>query len=153
MKKINNSVIEKEWVTKNGHNAKILFLEMGHRCGYVEVKENSFLYLKEYSYHYFDIDNLTEEILKNIEKYKAINNIEVHGGLTYSGRLINNSYWFGFDCAHYMDKKDIESLKKYYPDTKNKECCDFNNSTIKDLEFCINECEKLSEQIKQIEEM
>lgn len=154
MKKINNTVIEKEWITKSGHNVKVLFLEMGHRCGYVEVKKDSFLFNKEYSYYSFNLDDISKEMIENIEKYEAINNIEVHGGLTYAGNLLNdNSYWFGFDCAHCDDKRDIEKLKEYYPDSKYTEIFDFKDSTIKDLEFCINECELLSEQIKKIEEM
>ena len=154
MKKINNSIIEKEWVTKSGHNAKVLFLEMGHRCGYIEVTKDSFLFGKEYSYYSFNLDDISKEMIENIEKYKSINNIEVHGGLTYAGNLLNDgSHWFGFDCAHCDDKRDIEKLKEYYHDSKYTEIFDFKDSTIKNLEFCMNECESLSEQIKNIEEL
>lgn len=155
MKKINNSIVEKEWVTKEGHNAKVLFLEQGHRCGYVEVKKDSFLFGKTYSYYSFTLDEITQDLIDNKNKYEALNEICIHGGLTYSDDLLkDNSHWFGFDCAHHLDKPDEESQEKYYPNTQNKyHGYNSSNSVIRTLEFCINECESLSEQIKQIEDL
>lgn len=55
-----------------------------HPCGYVAVPENHPFYEK----HYWEIDD----------------QIEVHGGLTFGGRLQgSNDYWFGWDYAHAGD--------------------------------------------------
>lgn len=64
---------------------KWLVLSLGkHPCGYVAVPKNHPFYGKDY----FDIEN----------------DIEVHGGLTFSGRLKDsNDYWFGWDYAHAGD--------------------------------------------------
>ena len=67
-------------------------LELLNLCGYVGVTTNSKLYKKDYH---------EEELL----------NIDIHGGLTFSG--LHDSYsvegypsdiwWIGFDCAHCYD--------------------------------------------------
>lgn len=55
-----------------------------HPCGYVAVPENHPFYEKQY----WEIDD----------------QIEVHGGLTFGGRLQgSNDYWFGWDYAHAGD--------------------------------------------------
>lgn len=75
--------IEKDWITKAGVRAVVL--NTGHRCGYIEVKEDSPLC----NVHYNNIC------------------MEVHGGLTYSARdsryLPTKGWWLGFDCAHLGD--------------------------------------------------
>ena len=62
----------------------------GALCGYVGVPLDSTLAYKEYN---------------------ALDDIDVHGGLTYSGTCSGKichdadeeAYWFGFDTAHYGD--------------------------------------------------
>lgn len=74
--------IEKEWVTKAGLKAKVLWVNNSHRCGYVAIpKENK----------YFQID------------YDCLK-VEVHGGLTYGTTEPDGEYWVGYDCAHLGDK-------------------------------------------------
>ena len=58
---------------------------------------------------------------------------EPHGGITYSGYLDNLprdiDFWYlGFDCNHDGDTLDIYTL-----------------------DFCINECERLSDQLQEVE--
>lgn len=56
---------------------------VGHLCGYVVIPEGHYLYEK----HYDDID------------------LDVHGGLTYSGTnlALEDDFCIGFDCAHAGD--------------------------------------------------
>lgn len=64
---------------------KWLVLSLGsHPCGYVAVPKDHPFYGKEYC----DIED----------------KIEVHGGLTFSGKLKDlEDLWFGWDYAHYGD--------------------------------------------------
>lgn len=59
--------------------------------------------------------------------------INVHGGTTFTGHFDDSElWWIGYDCAHSFD------YTKY------------NTSGIKrDLKYCVDECEKLAEQIHQ----
>ena len=134
-------VTEKEW--KNGEfNCKIIFTQLGHRCGYVGVPKGHPMFGRDYN--------------------KCIEDIDCHGGLTYSGFRDDNSkeYWyFGFDCAHADDGVDIESLKKYGFDISPflsmflpiVELWEPNESSqFKTKEFCEEQCNSIAEQIKQI---
>lgn len=108
--------IVKEWTTKAGLKAVILLVNDGsHHCGYVQAPEN----LKGVDYN--DIDSY----------------IDVHGGVTYSGK----DYWdtrlgwyFGYDCAHYNDQT------KYW-----------NEGVWRDEAFCTEECESLANQLNNFD--
>ncbi|MHA1952448.1 MAG: hypothetical protein ACW96U_00690 [Candidatus Heimdallarchaeaceae archaeon] len=75
-----------------------------HLCGYVGVMNNH----PAFGHNYSDWESRSSLA-------DAINNINVHGGLTYSGFMddilkpqriyvLNKSLWFlGFDCAHSWD--------------------------------------------------
>ena len=87
-------VVESDFIHKE-LRCVVVFTRMGHRCGYVGVPKEHILYGKSYS-----------DILEDLD---------VHGGITYSEG--NNNYpvitndklwWFGFDLAHYMDGKDLD---------------------------------------------
>jgi len=116
--------IEKQWTTLAGYEAEVFTLPMGHRCGYVTVPEGHPCADKEYN-----------EL-----------RVDVHGGLTFGeGRK------FGFDCAHLYDAKDPELMSKEYrkvyemwPSLRGPE------GTVKTLEFCVAECEKLAAQLKEL---
>jgi hypothetical protein len=96
-------------------------IESGYANGYVAVPEGHPLYGKDYD---------------------DLNGIWVHGGLTYSGKMVPyhydfelldgelpQEYWcFGFDTAHWGD---------------NLETCD--------RDFCINEVTRLQTQIEDYE--
>ena len=63
-------VTEKEW--KNGEfNCKIIFTQLGHRCGYVGVPKGHPMFGRDYN--------------------KCIEDIDCYGGLTYSGFRDDNS--------------------------------------------------------------
>jgi hypothetical protein len=116
--------IEKQWTTAAEYKAEVLASPMGHRCGYVTVPDDHPCIGKNYS----DL------------------NVNVHGGLTYK-----NNATFGFDCAHLYDAKDHELMSEEYrkvyemwPSLREPE------GTVKTLEFCVAECEKLAAQLKEL---
>lgn len=119
----NESIIEKRWTTAAGYEAEVLATYMGHRCGYVTVPEGHSCADKDYN----EVD------------------VDVHGGLTFAhGRT------FGFDCAHLYDAKDpdlmsdeFRKVHEMYPSMRDFE------GTVRTLEFCMRECEKLAAQLKE----
>lgn len=109
----------------NGFNWLIAHNGIGFRCGYVEIPDSHPWYQKDYN---------------------AID-ASVHGGLTYSEQGINengtpdNTWWIGFDCAHYGDAAD-PSL----PAGQSYSMFGFNTGTIKDNRYVGEECIRLCEQ-------
>lgn len=111
-------VVEKQWTTKEGFAAGVLFIDNSHRCGYVGVDKNHWSFGLSY-----------DEMMI----------VSVHGGLTFCGdnSLLDEEkefWWFGYDCAHSGDKTKYNS-----------------DGVVRTLEYCIEECESLSEQIKNLE--
>ncbi len=127
--------IEKDWITESGLRAVVLATSMGHRCGYVGVPE-------AHPHHGRDYND------------SGLYDINVHGGLTYSSHGIHASiqqdpplFWFGFDCAHYMDAKDTSIMSPEYLAIHEKyPRVDFE-AVVRDLSFCERECEKLARQL------
>ena len=112
----------------------VIMLSTGHRCGYVGVNENSKLFEVNYSDKIKSKELLNEIKNTTIGKRGIISCLcwdgdsvspdilfNVHGGITYSdgnNYPIKKDYklwWFGFDCAHFGDAKDWDSVKKYFP--------------------------------------
>lgn len=94
--------IEKEF-TYRDFKCAILMMDLGHRCGYVDVSHTKFNNI-----NYMDIETL----------------FDVHGGLTYSSKHLygfEDGWWIGFDCAHYMDAPDYASLCMLIGKQGNKE--------------------------------
>lgn len=106
-------VIEREWNTKCGLEAVVITVPHHHRCGYVMIPKDHGLF--------------------EIEYQTIANHVDVHGGLTFSGKLpfvSISSYWFGYDCGHSYDKTF------------------FNPKGIeRTLSFCVDECEELAQQL------
>jgi hypothetical protein len=122
------STIEKDWTTAAGLRAVCLIIEYTpgiphHRCGYVEVPEGHPLFGKSYS----ALDQL----------------LDVHGGLTYSGKPPRGAtprslgWWFGFDCSHHGDAALGEENTPFV-------------GTVRSLDFVTSECEKLTQQIAEL---
>ena len=96
-----NYKVEKDFIV-DGFRCVILGIYMGHRCGYIAIPKGHELYGKDYD----EID------------------ISVHGGLTYASysegeypvKSEKSVYWIGFDCAHYMDGRDLELIKSFGED-------------------------------------
>lgn len=85
--------IEKEWTTKAGYLARIVYnKQFGGYCGYVGVPEGHTCYGSDY-------DSV---------------NLDVHGGLTFAGRFKDtpDGLWMlGYDCGHFGDSIDEQNLE------------------------------------------
>jgi hypothetical protein len=125
--------IEANWTTQSGLPAAVVIHPAGHRCGYVGVPESS----THYEQHY---DELA---------------VQVHGGLTYSGGNDDypversDTWWFGFDCAHSQDQADPDLMAAEYRKYHDRRISmTFRNvGVIRSLEFCIEQCESLAQQL------
>lgn len=120
--KVREDVYQEERFEYRGYPCVILFMDMGHRCGYVGVP----------------VDVKVDE-----------DDICCHGGITYcSGHLHGQEdegiIWYGFDCAHCDDEQDVEATLDYFG--KKPYMLSFNGS-IKTLEYCKEECKKIVDQI------
>jgi hypothetical protein len=164
--------VEKEWESNN-YMCVVLMTEHGHRCGYVGIGENHPLYMAEYSEHSKYLENIKETwekrevkdtdgiiplILWDSKTCSPEIALSVHGGITYSKegndypiKFKGNIWWFGYDCAHAGDAKDLEavknqSLKETYTSIN-------QYGTIRTLDYCVSQCELLATQLKAIEIM
>lgn len=97
--------------------------ELKHLCGYVELPKKHKLY-----------GSFSEENFYNIE---------VHGGVTYTGKREFEQqnyiadYVLGFDCGHAGD---------LVPGVKS-----FHEEMYRDIEYVTNECKNLAKQLKELE--
>lgn len=118
--------VEKSWVTKAGLPAVVVWVNDSHRCGYVELTKDSIFY------------GITDEREVHPTIHKSINDLDVHGGVTFFG----TSYWIdsdtedsnffvGFDCAHAGD------ATRYSP----------AEGILRSLDYCTEECERLAKQL------
>lgn len=145
--------ILKQWITKAGYIAVVIQASMGyikdtrlkgHNNGYIGIPNTHPLYGKSYSEH---CHCFNAKGIKGTIKEKEIAAamcwdgneksmdmmFDVHGGITYTGNdseypIKSNLHWIGFDCSHLGD-----------------------NLINCNLDFCIKECERLAEQIKEVE--
>jgi hypothetical protein len=154
------SLVEKDWEYK-GLRCQVIMTNMGHRCGYVGVNKNHPLFGVEYdeSCEYLaqrkNVDDL-ELGKKSVmaifsyddETVSPIIAFDVHGGLTYSGGFDDDERWyFGYDCAHYGDAKDLSVV----PDSVRELELKFpTGGVLRTLEYCVDECESLAQQLVDI---
>lgn len=166
-----SSVTEVEMIHELGYKYKVIFGEMGHRCGYVYIPRD-YLLSDDMKFAISpDSDGLT---IRELEYFSLMLNynenfdvIKVHGGITFNEALedvdINESedfiYCLGFHCGHGGDKKDEECFEKYFPENFERfKTLSFsglnsfwdNGSIIRTKLFCVQECLNL---IKQLESM
>lgn len=121
-----NSRAEKTWITKAGYPAVVVVQPMGHRCGYVQIPKDH----PEAGKDYDDIE------------------VSVHGEITYSSKNTKGTV-FGFDCAHWGDAPNLNLMEPEY----RKVYDEFEmpqTGTVRSLEFCIEQCESMAEQFKQL---
>lgn len=159
--------IEKDWISDNGHRCVVIMTSMGHRCGYVGIDKNNLLFNTGYSEKIDITDKQKNKLLAGPlgkrnpisllcfdgENHSPSLYFNVHGGITYANGVSDypvesDLWWFGFDCAHVDDAKDltvvdasIREIEERYP----------TGGIIRSLEYCFKECENLSEQIKEFE--
>ena len=156
----------------NGLRCVVTFCVSGHRCGYVGVPKSHILYGKDYM-DYLDIKKedckelevsgvlqLVGAVLDEDERINIETYFNCHGGITYSSNKENSDYpvesdlwWFGFDCAHYEDGKDLDLALKYFPDsaeqillTKSVEMMYPVDEEVRSLEYVKESCKFLADQ-------
>lgn len=125
--------IEKQFVTEAGFEAFVVINESGTmswRCGYVIIPEESSLFKMNVSYYInlYDLDLDDPNIITKLKQQQRLCKVDVHCGITYSDYYDDKGYCIGFDCGHYQDTIEVQTL-----------------------EYCINECESLAKQLKEID--
>lgn len=133
-------IIEREF-EHAGYKCVVTFGTMGHRCGYVGIPKEHPLYGKNYTSYL---------------------------GITYAGGGDKSDYpiesdlwWFGFDCIHAGDKKDLQLVYEKFP--KERERVKYlmeieskypiKDEVVRTEEYVADECKKLAEQLKEFEEV
>lgn len=150
------SKIEKQWTTKTGLEAVVVMTTLGTRNGYIVKKLDTPLQSYRHTINFEDIEKWTPKL---IEKQKTINDIEVHGGITYADYHSElQEYVIGFDCNHAWDLPDWETADKLFgndPDYLKhldirKQSYRPLDAEIRTLDYCIRQCEKLAEQLQVV---
>lgn len=153
------SILQKEWKTKSGHDAKVIWVNNSHRCGYVRIPEDHPLFGIDYSDDVIDCHDYLKD--KEVGKRSPISIFcaagrdlhdaailfDCHGGITFSGKLGHDGkdqegFWYGYDCAHSGD------LTQYM--IEHREWCMSEHAVMRSLEYCIDECESLSRQLEEV---
>ena len=167
-------IVEKEF-NHNGLKCVVTFSNMGHRCGYVGIPKWHPLYGKDYM-DYLDIKKediegkevsgvfpLLGALIDEDERVRIEAYFTCHGGITYSGGGENSTYpidsnlwWFGFDCAHYGDGKDLDLAIEVFPEfaqqiAKTKEIEDMfpTYEIARSTEYVSESCKELADQLAQ----
>jgi len=158
----------------------VVFTSSGHRCGYVAVTPDHPLFGIDYSQDIKSPELLQE--LKNTtigkrsiidlfcwngEETKLSLLVNVHGGITYS-KLSHHSifptnqfdkvWYFGFDCAHCDDGKDLNLATQYFGLNKMRWALEWEEKyptrdQVRSLQYVENECKSLAEQLDCIKEI
>lgn len=116
---------------------------MGHLCGYVDIPADHPLFGIDYRNTIFNM---------------VIGNLEVHGGITFTGRLENlynnkelpryldelHDWLIGFDCNHAEDYAPLSYCKPYGELDVKRE--------YRDAGYVAAECKKLAKQLKKLED-
>ena len=137
-------IVEREF-EHAGYKCVVTFNVMGHRCGYVGIPKNHSLYGKEYS-DYLEI------------KKADVGDRKISGNSNYP--IESDLWWFGFDCAHCDDAKELELAYERFPNYRERlamkiECEDrfrIDGTIVRTEEYVAEECKKLAEQLKEFEE-
>ena len=131
------NTIEKQFTTEAGFEAFVIINKTTirqWRCGYVIIPEESSLFKMGASYDVFycvnlyDLDLDDPNIITKLKQQQRLCKVDVHRGITYNDFYDDKGYCIGFDCAHYQDTVEVQTL-----------------------EYCISQCESLAKQLKEIE--
>ena len=169
-----------EWEFEHaGYKCVVVFTRMGHRCGYVGIPKEHPLYGKGYDEHLeIKKSDLGDREVKGVfplllacldkdERIRIDAYFQCHGGITFADGGENSNYpiesdlwWFGFDCGHCNDAKELELAYERFP--KYRESISLQIETEKKFhidglivrteEYVAEECKKLAEQLKEFEE-
>lgn len=102
------------------------------------------------------------------EGIRVVDLFDVHGSLTYSGgkstypitswielrwpsrsnaTFYYNPWWFGYDCAHAGDGKDLSVVSDIVREISEIYS---THGILRSLDYCISECESLSDQLEDL---
>lgn len=129
-----------------GYKCAVIFVNDSHYCGYVGVPKDHPAYGLEYYTFDISLDEITEDTYKQKPVMLDINDISVHGGLTFADNHVGrkdiiideseNLWVFGFDAAHSGDKTAYTN---------------FTGDVFRTLDYMTLECKKLADQLYEIE--
>lgn len=132
------NVTEKEWEA-HGLACAVLLVAYGkHRCGYVKVPEGHPWHGVPYNkpapcgplvdntdISVDDVGFLSAFVYALSDDTDSRDaepgfQVAVHGGVTFSGSLaaFDDGWWFGFDCAHLDDTRDVWTLDRVTVETE-----------------------------------
>jgi hypothetical protein len=164
--------IEKDWIYEGYRCVVVANHHMGHRCGYVGVNKNHPLYGVNYSDKPKILQKKINELRRQELGKRGVIDLfcwdgasvtvslwfNVHGGLTYSGGGQKSEYpvksdlwFFGYDCGHCDDRRDMELIKNESLREMELQFPMIDGASVKTLEYCIRECECMAEQLKLLE--
>ena len=132
------------FITREGYPAKILLTSMGHHCGYVMLPKNHPLYGVGYGEEHpcLGLSHYHWETYHTPCGY-----YHVHGGITYAAEHEDNTWAYGFDCAHSGDSPDMDWLKANNPSLAKSMSGMAKYGTFKDAAYVERECRSLATQL------
>ena len=168
--------VEQDWEYK-GLRCVVVMTDIGHRCGYVGVDKDHPLYKVDYQSHCAFLKSRWEEAKTGAIGGRGIIPLvcwdgetvspeivfDVHGGITYSRGAIDypvdsDLWWFGYDCAHAGDAKDLNAIED--KEIRNKQSIKqiyeryhIAGDVVRSLGYCIEQCEKLADQLNEVKEV
>lgn len=104
-----NEPDEWRWTDEaTGYTCMALRGPTGAWCGYVAPPPNHPAANRQYDYYStVPVEDVASGAVSQADAQimQAMNDIQVHGGLTYAGKRdeASDAWWFGFDCAHAGD--------------------------------------------------
>lgn len=125
--------VEKEWGRGGCRLVVAMHERLWHRCGYVGLPEGHPL-------HGIQCDHVED--------------VAVHGGLTFSGQAASlgwpdDGLWYlGLDCAHLGDAPDVEAAPEKERDLLRHYAWPVPEAHVWTLEECVGECERLADQLE-----
>ncbi len=159
-------IVEADWITDAGFRAVVIMTKMGHRCGYVGIPPTHPLYGVGYSEPSTALTFPAEEpighrgiisvLVAATDNHRASPDavFDVHGSITYAAGSPDypieskNLWWFGYDCAHAGDARDLEQMHMFEDDeTLRSVFADSEHGVIRTLAFCREQCESLAQQL------
>lgn len=152
--------VVKDWTTKAGLRAVILFIKGSHHCGYVALPKDHPLHGVGYGDNHpllkraaimnqpigsRGIFSVLKAGMSSEDEESTSPDVffDVHGSITYAEggddypAKGEGLWWYGYDCAHAGDQ--THRYKSFDPD-----------AVFRDADFCERECERLAEQLEAV---
>lgn len=169
-------IVEQEF-EHAGYKCVVTFNMMGIRCGYVGIPKNHPLYGKGYS-DYLEIKKadvgdrkisgifpLLIACLDEDERIRIDAYFSCHGGITFADGGENSNYpiesdlwWFGFDCGHRDDARELKLAYERFPNYRESLAIQIESEkrfpidglTIRTEEICSRRVQEVSRTVKRV---